>query len=61
LIEAFEALPPLPGLKKIYVAGGYEAEVAKEGSANGIPLHHTMVESLQELSGKLGIEDNFLS
>jgi len=56
MIEAFEALPKLPGVKKIYVAGGYEAEIEKDRKANGIPLHPSVVASLQELAKELGIE-----
>ncbi|GAJ23720.1 unnamed protein product, partial [marine sediment metagenome] len=48
MIEAFEALPTLPGVKKIYTAGGYEAEIEKDRRANGIPLHPSVVASLQE-------------
>jgi LDH2 family malate/lactate/ureidoglycolate dehydrogenase len=56
MIEAFEALPPLPGVKKIYAAGGYEAEIQKDRETNGIPLHHRVVTSLQDLAKELGIE-----
>ena len=56
MIEAFEALPTLPGVKKIYVAGGYEAEIEKDRKANGIPLHPKVIEDLQELAKELDIE-----
>ena len=56
MIEAFEALPTLPGVKKIYVAGGCEAEVIKDGEANGIPLHAKVIQDLQELAKELDIE-----
>jgi len=56
MIEAFEALPKLPGVKKIYAAGGYEAEIEKDRKANGIPLNAKVVEELQELAKELGIE-----
>jgi len=56
MIEAFEALPKLPGVKKIYVAGGYEAEIEKDRKANGIPLHAKVIQELQELAKELGIE-----
>ncbi len=58
MIEAFDALPKLPGVKKIYVAGGPEAEIEKDRKANGIPLHPSVVTSLQELAKELGIEYN---
>jgi len=56
MIEAVEALPTLPGVKKIHVAGGYEAEIVKDREANGIPLHPSVVASLQELAKELNIE-----
>ncbi len=58
MIGAIEALPTLPGFKKIYAAGGYEAEVVKERTANGIPLHRSIIDSLKELSTKYGVEYN---
>ena len=56
MIEAFEALPTLSGVKKIYVAGGYEAEIEKDRKANGIPLNSKVIEEFQELAKELGIE-----
>jgi LDH2 family malate/lactate/ureidoglycolate dehydrogenase len=56
MIEAFEALPKLPGVKKIYAAGGYEAEIEKDRKANGIPLNAKVIEELQELAKELDIE-----
>jgi LDH2 family malate/lactate/ureidoglycolate dehydrogenase len=56
MIEAFEALPTLPGVDKIFVAGGYEATVEKDRKANGIPLQAKVVQDLQELANELGIE-----
>ncbi len=56
MIEAFEALPTLPGVKKIYVAGRYEAEIEKDRKANGIPLHSKVIEELQGLAKELDIE-----
>ena len=56
MIEAFEALPTLPGVKKIYAAGGYEAEIEKDRKANGIPLNSKVIQELQELAKELDIE-----
>jgi L-2-hydroxycarboxylate dehydrogenase (NAD+) len=56
MIEAYESLPTLPGVKKIYVAGGYEAEIIQERSANGIPLNPRIIQDLKELSEELGVE-----
>jgi len=56
MIEAFEALPTLPGARKIYAAGGYEAEIEKDRKANGIPLHYKVIEGLQGLAKELDIK-----
>ncbi len=56
MITAFEALPTLPGVKKIYVAGGHGAEIIKDRKANGIPLNSKVIEELQELAKELDIE-----
>jgi len=56
MIEAFEALPKLPGVKKIYAAGGYEAEIEKNRKANGIPLNSKVTQELRELAKELDIE-----
>jgi len=56
MIEAFEALPTLPGVKKICVADGPEAEIEKDRKANGIPLRAYVIQDLQELARELGIE-----
>ena len=56
LIEATQNLPRLPGVKKIYVAGDYEAEIEKNRRANGIPLHPAVVSSLKDMAKELGIE-----
>lgn len=56
MIEAYEALPTLPGVKRVYVAGGYEAEIVKDRQANGIPLHPKVIQELKELSEELGVE-----
>lgn len=56
MIAAFEALPTLPGIKKVYAAGGYEAEIEKDRRANGIPLNAKVIEELQELAKELDIK-----
>jgi len=56
MIDAFEALPTLPGVKKICVAGGYETEIMKDRKANGIPLDPEVIQDLQELAKELGIK-----
>jgi LDH2 family malate/lactate/ureidoglycolate dehydrogenase len=56
MIEAIEALPKLSGVKRIYVAGGYEYESTKDREVNGIPLNPKVIEDLRELARELGIE-----
>lgn len=58
MIEAYEALPTLPSVKKVYIAGGYEAEIVKDRQANGIPLHSKVLQELKELSEELGVAYN---
>ena len=55
-VEALEALPILPGVKKVTVPGGYEAEIVKDRETNGIPLDPKVVEDLKQLAEELGIE-----
>jgi len=55
-IEAIEDLPKLPGVRRIYVAGGYETEIEKNRRANGIPLHPTVISTLKEMATELDIE-----
>ncbi|MBN1686716.1 MAG: Ldh family oxidoreductase [Spirochaetales bacterium] len=56
MIEAYDALPKLPGVKNIYIAGSYEAEVQKDREANGIPLLPQVIQTLKEAAGELGVE-----
>jgi len=56
MISAFEALPKLPGIDNIYVAGGYEAEIEKERKANGIPLHPKVLMDLKALAEETGVK-----
>lgn len=56
MIEAYDALPKLPGVKNIYIAGGYEAEVQKEREAKGIPLLPAVIRTLKEAAEELGVE-----
>lgn len=58
LIDSIENLPTLPGVKKIYVAGGLEEEIVKDRTANGIPLDEEVIQSLKDLSEEMGIEYN---
>jgi len=55
-IEALEALPTLPGVNKVTVPGGYEAEIVQDRETNGIPLEPKVARDLRELAEELGIE-----
>ncbi len=56
MIGAFEAFSKLPGVEKIYVAGGREAETMRDREANGIPLRDFMLQDLKNLAAELEIE-----
>jgi LDH2 family malate/lactate/ureidoglycolate dehydrogenase len=56
LIESIETLPPLPGVKKVYVTGGLEEEIVAERTANGIPLDNAVIQQLKDLSAETGIK-----
>ncbi len=58
LIESIESLHALPGVKKIYVTGGLEAEVVVERTTNGIPLDTVVIQQLKDLSKETGVEYN---
>ena len=56
LIDSIENLEPLPGYKKVYVAGGLEEEIEKERTENGIPLDEAVIDSLEELSKEFDLD-----
>jgi LDH2 family malate/lactate/ureidoglycolate dehydrogenase len=57
MIEKIESLPTLPGVKKAYLAGGYEGDVIiPDRKANGIPLDTAVIQSLKDLADETGIE-----
>lgn len=58
MVEAIEALPTVPEVDKLYVAGGIEAKLIEDRKANGIPIHAKVADGLKELAGELGIEYN---
>jgi len=58
MTEAYETLPTVPGVGKIYIAGGLEAKTAQDRKENGIPLNPKIVHELKELSEELGVEYN---
>lgn len=56
MTEAYEALPVVPGVKKIYLAGGPEADIAMDRKANGIPLDERVIQTLKDLSTELDVD-----
>ena len=56
MIKAYHDLPKAAGVDRIYLAGEVEEEIKKERRSDGIPLHPTVVTSLQELAKELGLE-----
>ena len=55
LIVSIENLPKLPGVKKLYVAGGLADEIMHERGKRGIPLDKEVISSLKKLSKELTI------
>ncbi len=57
MIEKIESLPTLPGVKKAYVAGGYEGDIViPDRAKNGIPLDPSVIQDLKDLSEETGVE-----
>lgn len=57
MIKAHHELPKAPGVDRIYLAGEVEQEIERQ-RRQGIPLHPSVVASLQELAKELDIEYN---
>lgn len=55
MIRALHATPAEPGTDKVLVAGDPEHEIYKERSANGIPLHKSIVESMRAKATELRV------
>jgi len=55
-IDALEALPRIPGVERITIPGPYEAEIAAERKANGIPLDPKVIDDLKKLAEELGMQ-----
>jgi len=56
LIDSIETLPTLPGVNKVYAAGGLEEEIVKDRTAKGIPLDEAVIQTLKDLSKEQGVE-----
>ncbi len=57
MIKAHHELPKAPGVDRIYLAGEVEQETERQ-RRQGIPLHPSVLASLQELAKELDIECN---
>ena len=57
MIGAHHDLPRAPGVDGIYLAGEMEQETERQRS-KGIPLHPSVIASLKEAAGELGVEYN---
>jgi len=57
MIKAHHELPKAPGVDRIYLAGEVEQETERQ-RRQGIPLHPSVVASLQEVAKELNIEYN---
>jgi L-2-hydroxycarboxylate dehydrogenase (NAD+) len=55
LIRELRSTPPINDQSRVYVAGEIEFETEKERKARGIPLHGSVLESLRDLSARLGV------
>jgi LDH2 family malate/lactate/ureidoglycolate dehydrogenase len=55
MTAAFESLPSTSEVKKIYLAGGPEAEIVEERTSNGIPLDDRVIQTLEKLSSELSV------
>ena len=56
MIKAHHDLPKAEGVDRIYLAGEVEHETENYRRSEGIPIHPTVIKSLQELAGELNIE-----
>lgn len=54
-INGFRTAATLPGYDKVLVPGDPEREMEQERRANGIPLLPAVVEDLQQLASKMGV------
>jgi len=54
-IDVLHAAPPAPGRDRVLVAGDPEFETEQRRRREGIPLHHTVRESLQTLGREFGV------
>jgi len=56
MIREYRALPKAPGVDRIYLAGEIERDIERKRKKDGIPLHPSIVSSLQDLAKELGVE-----
>jgi LDH2 family malate/lactate/ureidoglycolate dehydrogenase len=55
MIRQLKALPTAPGHDRIYIHGEKEFDAHKKRSAEGIPLHPTIVEDLKRIANEVGV------
>jgi LDH2 family malate/lactate/ureidoglycolate dehydrogenase len=55
LIRGLKSTAPEAGKERVYVAGEIEFETAAERAERGIPLHHSVLKGLREVSAQLGV------
>ncbi|MGH2459964.1 MAG: Ldh family oxidoreductase [Chloroflexota bacterium] len=55
MIRTLREAEPAPGAERVYVHGEKELDAERERRRNGIPLHPSVVESLQGLADELGV------
>lgn len=56
MIRDLHSVQPEPGEERVLVAGDPEHEAYRERSANGIPLHQTLVDSMRDKAREVGAE-----
>jgi LDH2 family malate/lactate/ureidoglycolate dehydrogenase len=56
MIQTLRNAEPAPGAERVYVHGERELDAEQDRVANGIPLHPSVVDSLQGLSDEYGVK-----
>jgi LDH2 family malate/lactate/ureidoglycolate dehydrogenase len=55
MLDELRNTPPQQGEEQVYVAGDIELSTARDRTANGIPLHPSIVDDLQALGKEYGV------
>ncbi len=56
MVKEYHALPKSAGVDRLYLSGEVEYEIEKRRRKDGIPLHPSIIKSLQNLAEELDIE-----